>query len=93
MSDNTTTTAADPDARDETTPATGQIDWRKLLNIAVMALICYVLGLLYSWSLGSGWPLASKLAVGSTIPWVIGNLQRTGGVRISLPDIKGALIK
>ena len=78
---------------DPQTEATGTIAWRKLLNIALMGALCYVFGLLYCWSAGAGWALASKLAIGSTIPWLVGNLQRTGGIAINLPEVKAALTK
>ena len=71
----------------------GQIDWRKVANIAVMGVTFYTLGMLYAWSVGAAWGLASKLAIGSTIPWIVGNLQRTGGIAFHLPEIKAALTK
>lgn len=77
---------------EDTTTATS-LDPRKVVNIVVMGVLSYGLGLLWAWAAGAEWGLASRMAIGSAVPWVIGNLQKTGGLSINLPEVKAALTK
>ena len=62
------------------------LDFDTLRKMIIQALVWGVASFLVSWQGDTTWQAAAKIAAGITGSWIIGNLQRTGGV---VPTVDG----
>lgn len=61
---------------------------KKIGNLMGIAAVMFVLSFGVGWSGGASAATAARAAAGVACGWAIGNLQRTGGVKVSLEGLK-----
>jgi len=64
------------------------LDLRTIGKMILQALIWGAASFLVSWQGDTTWQAAAKIAAGITGSWIIGNLQRTGGVTPTIEGLK-----